>query len=57
MTILRVSLVGAVLSAERKQQLARRLISAFSLVEVGQEVPAAHAGFLVHFEPCHTRND
>ena len=30
MTIMRVSLVGASLSAERKQRLAQRLISAFS---------------------------
>ncbi len=50
MTIMRVSLVGASLTSEKKQHLAGRLISAFSLVEVGQDAPAAHAGFLVHFE-------
>ncbi|MEM7413517.1 MAG: hypothetical protein AAF430_25015 [Myxococcota bacterium] len=50
MTIMRVSLVGASLDAERKQQLASRLIAAFARVEVGQDSPAAHAGFLVHFE-------
>lgn len=50
MTMMRVSLVGVELSAEEKQTLARRLISTFAEVEVGQDVPAVHVGFLVHFE-------
>ena len=50
MTIMRVSLVGASLSADQKQDLAGRLISTFAKVEVGQENPAVHGGFLVHFD-------
>ena len=50
MTTMHVVLLGTSLSAAERQTLAGRLTSAFAAVEVGQDVPAAHAGFLVRFE-------
>lgn len=50
MTIMRVSLVGTELTEPEKESLAKRLIGAFAEVEVGQDIPAVRAGFLVHFE-------
>jgi phenylpyruvate tautomerase PptA (4-oxalocrotonate tautomerase family) len=50
MTILRVSLVGSLLTSESKERLVDRLLGAFAEVEVGRDSPAIRKGFLVHFE-------
>ena len=50
MTIMRVSLVGTELSEAAKETMAKRLIEAFALVEVGHDSPEIRKGFLVHFE-------
>jgi phenylpyruvate tautomerase PptA (4-oxalocrotonate tautomerase family) len=47
---MRVSLIGAPLSAERKQRLSSKLIDAFADVEVGRNAPEIRSGFLVIFE-------
>ena len=50
MTVMRVTLAGARLSAEQKASLADRLIGAFADVEVGRDAAAIRRGFVVHFE-------
>ena len=47
MTIIRVDLIGTALEAEKKSELASRMISAFCEVEVGRDVEGAHGGFVV----------